>query len=264
MMTERILPSVNSRLVRVFAACLMIVSLTALCVLATGCQPTVKSPISNKEVTAEQLVREADAKATKLQEEADEKAETARKRLADARAEARARLREVAGDVESTVLSAKQATASIEDDLGEKVAEATFDYEQGVALLKQRQETLEAQVNGGLEEIERKRQTALGVLSFVKNIPVVGQGLSAAGLGDITPIATLLLGGGVAAWSNRRSQKKQDEAWDESERKALAAQTELRRVEALSWDQAKAEAMANTQAQLLALMTQLQTTQIKK
>jgi hypothetical protein len=264
MMTERILPSVNSRPVRVFAACLMLASLAALCVLATGCQPTVKSPISNKDVTADQLVREADAKAAKIQEEADARAETARKRLAEAKAEARARLREVAGDVESTVLSAKQTTASIEDDLGEKVTEATFDYEQGLSLLKQRQETLEAQVNGGLEEIERKRQTALGVLSFVKNIPVVGQGLNAAGLGDITPIATLLLGGGVAAWSNRRSQRKQDEAWDESERKARTAAEDLRRAEAVSWDQAKAESMANTQAQLLALMTQIQAAQSTK
>lgn len=193
--------------------------LAVMLVGVVGCQPKVVSPITGKEVTAEQLVVEADKKSAALEREAAEAAATAAKRIKDAQREAKARFREIEGSVETTVADARRVKESIAEELEVKVDEAEFDFRSSVALLEDNAADLDASVNAGLAEIEAKRAQMMGIFSFVKNIPVVGQGLGAAGLGDLTPIATLLLGGGVASWSARRGKDKEDKAWDEAQTK---------------------------------------------
>jgi len=246
MMPTSILPSVKSRTVRVYAVCFMLASLSVLTLLlCAGCQQTVPSPFTGQDVTADQLVREADAEARKLEREAEEKAATAEKRIKTAQAQARARIREIRGNVEATAAESARIIEGVQDELGVKVAEAETDFTQAVNRLESETADLEATTTAALAAIEAKRQRALGVLNFAKNIPIVGQAAASAGI-DLGGLGALVLGGGGAlAWQARRGRKLADASWDEATRAAE--------------DNAKArdKAYDEAQADLLKLLTTL-------
>jgi len=245
-MMPTVLPSVKSKTLRVFAVCFMLASLSALTlILCVGCQQTVPSPFTGQDVTAEQLVREADEQARKKEREAEEKAETARKRIEAAKFEARSRIREIRSNVEQTAAESSRVIEAVQDELGVKVAEAEADFTAAVSRLEADTAELEAKTNAALGEIEAKRQRALGLLNFAKNIPIVGQAAASAGI-DLGGLGALVLGGGGAlAWQARRSRKREE---------ALLARVYLQQ-----GDYAKARDAAYDQAQadLLKLLTTL-------
>ncbi len=246
MMPTSILPSLKSERLRLIAAFFMLVSMSGLIlVLCVGCQQTVPSPFSGQDVTAEQLVREADAEARKLEREAEEKAATAEKRIKAAQAQARARIREIRGNVEQTAAESARIVEGVQDELGVKVAEAETDFNAALSRLEADTADLEATTTNALAAIEAKRQRALGVLNFAKNIPIVGQAAASAGI-DLGGLGALVLGGGGAlAWQARRGRKLADASWDEATKAAE--------------DNAKARDVAYDQAQadLLKLLTTL-------
>lgn len=236
----RILPSVQSKPLRVAAAVMMLGSVFLFCLLAMGgCQPTVKSPISGQEVTADQLVREADAEAKRLEREAEAKAELARKRIEAAKYEARSRIREIRGNVEATAAESARVIESVQDELGVKVAEAEGDFNAAIARLEIDTAALEDVTSSALADIEAKRQKALGVLNLVKNIPVVGQAASSAGI-DLGGLGAILLGGGsvgTIAYQVRRGRKLADQAWEDAKKEAADAKAR----EDKAWEDAQAD-----------------------
>ncbi|NBW16277.1 MAG: hypothetical protein EBR82_50685 [Caulobacteraceae bacterium] len=240
MMPTSILPSVKSKTLRVFAVCFMLASLSALTlILCVGCQQTVPSPFSGQDVTAEQLVREADAEARKLEREAEEKAATAEKRIKAAQAQARARIREIRGNVEQTAAESARIVEGVQDELGVQVAEAETDFTQAVNRLESETADLEATTTNALAAIEAKRQRALGVLNFAKNIPIVGQAAASAGV-DINGLGALLFGGasvGTIAYQVRRGRKLADASWEDAKKEAAEAKAR----EDKAWDDAQTE-----------------------
>lgn len=206
-------------------------------VMMGGCEQTVQSPISGQQVTADQLVREADAEARKLEREAADKAETAKKRIEAAKFEARSRIREIRGNVEATAAESARVIESVQDELGVRVAEAETDFGAAVSRLEAETADLEARTTGALQAIEAKRQRVAGLFDVVKNIPVVGQAAASAGL-DLGGLGALVLGGGGAlAWQARRGRKLADQAWDDAKKEAAEAKEREDR----AWDSAQSE-----------------------
>lgn len=202
-----------------------------------GCEQTVQSPISGQQVTADQLVREADAQAKKLEREAADKAETATQRIEAAKYQARTRIREIEGNVEQTAAEASRIIAGVQDELGVQVAEAQTDFTRAVDRLKAETADLETTTTAALQAIEAKRQRVAGVFDFVSRIPVVGQAAASAGL-DLGGLGALVLGGGGAlAWQARRGRKLADQAWDDAKKEAAEAKEREDR----AWDSAQAE-----------------------
>ena len=234
-MMPTLLPSVTARIVRRSAAGMVMLSLTLFLLLAlVGCQQTVPSPFSGQDVTAEQLVREADAEARKLEREATEKAEVARKRIEAAKYEARSRIREIRANVETTAAEAARVTESVQDELGVKVAEAEQDFSAAVARLEADTADLEARTNSALSEIEAKRSKFAAAFGLVSKIPVVGQAAASVGI-DPTAIGALLFGGGALAWQSRRAKRREDTAWDDAKKEA----DEARAREHAAWEEAQ-------------------------
>lgn len=232
--------SVKSKSLRLIAALFMLTSMSALTlVLCVGCQQTVPSPFSGQDVTAEQLVREADAEAKKLEIAAEEKAEMAKKRIETAKYQARTRIREIEGNVEQTAAEANRTIAGVQDELGVRVAEAQTDFDSAISRLKSETADLEATTTTALAAIEAKRQRALGVLNFAKNIPIVGQAAASAGV-DINGLGALLFGGasvGTIAYQVRRGRKLADASWEDAKKEA----SESKAREDKAWDDAQTE-----------------------
>lgn len=199
--------------------------LIVMVLMMSGCDvfaPKTTSPISGQPVTAPQLVAELDrADAAKAREEAKAKA-AAEAAIRKAKAEAEAQLAnlEAAADIERAQRRAE--AAQVVRDAQVKQAEVTANLAATVDRLAAEREALNASAETALADIERQREQALGFARVLQGIPGVAQATTAAGLGPsgIETIFGLALGGAGVGYMQKRARRRENEAWDEAERKA--------------------------------------------
>jgi hypothetical protein len=202
-------------------------ALLAVVALVPGCgilEPKVTSPISGKEVTSGQLAAEiAKADAAELQAQRnDERKATLEQRASQREASAAF----AALNAERDQFEAKYRARADEITREAQVKlDASVDWFTNATLAREEQrKALASQFDLAAEQLKAKAEAAQGIFAALKGIPVVGQAIASSGAGGaIEAIFGTLVGGTGMAFLARRAKKREDEAWDESERKAKEA-----------------------------------------
>jgi hypothetical protein len=188
-----------------------------------GCglmEARVKSPVSGQQVTADELVAEAERERDRLEREAKAELDAKEAELRRLAKEAKVRALEIKAGAQQNVAAAESELAALELETGAQVDQVVADVARFRNDLDVRLASLEGQVNSGIDLINKRRQEAAGIFNFIAGNPIVAGAAGSAGI-DLAALGTLILGGGgvVAAWRTRRSADRTIEA----ERKAAEA-----------------------------------------
>lgn len=216
---------------------------------------TVTSPYSGKPVNDVQLAMEksrADAQArAELEAKAAEAAATARRIRLEAETEADA----ITVKAQTDAAEANRAIRALQARSGVALEDVTSGLEAFRVSWQQASVARDEQYDAANAEIQRKRDQMLGIGKFLTQIPIVGQGLAAAGVSpdQTNGLLSLLLGGGSAYMLTRGRKKEADTAYDQGVADATAAAERTRVASDQAWDQAQLHLL-----QMLANPTALQ------
>jgi len=176
-------------------------------IIIAGCQEATRSPFSGKEVTADQLVAEATAQERLATKKADDARRVAEEKMRAAKRDAEMRALSIVAEADGATTSAKTELAKLRISTEATVAAAIQSARAADDDFAAEMANIETITQGGLEAIEAKRQSKLGVLSFVANNPFVrtaasSVGVDSSGIGGILfPVAAAA----VSLWVGRRS-----------------------------------------------------------
>lgn len=235
----------------------------ALCLLA-GCewmQPRVTSPVSGKDVTAAELLQEAEGRQADLERERQAKLDDAAAKLRKAKADAQLAIERIRSEQTISAAQAQQQVSEVVVKSQGAIDQADADAKSAQADFERSIATLESRVQASLDVISRQQQAVTGIAGMLKSVPVVGQAINSAGIDPIT-LAGLVFGGGGLTWAARakiahktelaqvtkESTVKADAAYDQGAEAAKAAANEARQREHAAWD----EAMRTAQAEFAA------------